>query len=198
MSNKSYRRRSRAFTTVELIIGATLSLIVMAGVLSAFLMYTRSAMRLRDYADMESQTMRGLEMLARDLRMTQSLTADLPQAVSVADRYGSPQTKYIRSFILTVPNSTNTGTSTVTYTFSGTSFTRKVGSGTAATLISNIDSNSGYFGAYNLLQNAAVSDLETSQVRVYMTLSPGTKGNYVSATKRVISARFVLRNKGTS
>lgn len=190
--------KCRAFSLVELMIAASLSAIIMAAVLSSVVAITKSSLRLADYSRMESETMRALEMLARDIRMSQSITTDVPAATDWRTRFRLPGGPEIRmqSITLTIPNSTNTSTSTVVYAFSGSTFTRTTG-GVTTTLISDVESSSAKFVPYNLSQVMGASDLETQQILVYMTITPNSLGNYVSATKRVISARFVLRNKGT-
>jgi prepilin-type N-terminal cleavage/methylation domain-containing protein len=187
----------RAFTLVELMIGASLSAIIMAGVLSSMIAFTKSSLRLADYSNMESQTTRALEILARELRMSQSLLTDVPADTDYNARFhlNSPPEVRMQSITLTVPDSTNTSSSTVVYSFSGSSFLRTTG-GVTRTLITDIQSGTGKFLPYNKAGILCANELETQQILVSMTISPNTSGNYVSASKRVISARFVLRNKG--
>jgi prepilin-type N-terminal cleavage/methylation domain-containing protein len=190
--------RNRGFTIVELIVAATLSGLVLAGVMSSFLMFVRSSIRIANYDAMEAQATRGLEFLARDTRMAQAIVTDAPTGIA--------SSRNIQQITLTLPTS-GAGTTTVIYQFTNTNtFTRKVGAAAATTLITDIVPGSGHFYAYNLDQNViagtnkleqtlAANDYETNQIQISMTTSPNTQGNYASTTKRVISARFVLRNR---
>src|SRR3954447_26985951 len=71
----SRRRRSgRGFTLVEVLIATGVSAILMAGVLSAFLMMGRSGANAYNYVGMESEARTALEYFAEDVRMTNSVS----------------------------------------------------------------------------------------------------------------------------
>jgi prepilin-type N-terminal cleavage/methylation domain-containing protein len=171
----------RGLTLVELMVSTTIAGLIVAGVLSTFVMFTKNGMRIRDYSQTETQAVRALEMLARDVRMAQSLSVT-----------GTAPT--VTQITLTVPDSTNTSTFTVSYSFTGTTFVRTQG-GKSSTLVSDVVDGTGYFEMYNYKQALATNTYETQQIKIYMTSSPSTQGLYVATTKRVISARFVMRNK---
>src|SRR3954466_5321748 len=67
-------RARRAFTLVELIVAMTLSTIVMAGVMSTYLFIVRTGVRTTNYTDMETQSRKGLEIFARDVRSASGIT----------------------------------------------------------------------------------------------------------------------------
>ncbi|HRI81039.1 MAG TPA: prepilin-type N-terminal cleavage/methylation domain-containing protein, partial [Opitutaceae bacterium] len=71
-ARKSGRRRG--FTLVEVLIGATLSSFILAGVLSTFLFLGRSGANMQSYSDMESEARRGLELFAQDVRQASAIT----------------------------------------------------------------------------------------------------------------------------
>lgn len=179
--------RNRGFSLVEVIVAVTLSLLILGGVMSTFIMFVRSSIRIANYDRMEAQAARSLEILARDLRMAQGIvTEDTPKVPASA--------RNILKITLTVPDAIGTGTTPVVYQFTGSTFTRTAGLKTE-TLVTDIATNTGRFYAYNLVQAAAATDYETNQIKISMTASPDSKGLYANTTKRIISARFVLRNR---
>ena len=62
------------FSLTELIIGASLSVIVLAGVLSAFLLLGRSGMNAANYSLAEAEIRRGVEQFSEDVRMASAIT----------------------------------------------------------------------------------------------------------------------------
>jgi prepilin-type N-terminal cleavage/methylation domain-containing protein len=177
----------KAFTLTELLIGMTISGLVMAGLLSAFLLFSRSTLRVSHYDTMETEATRALELLARDLRMAQAIATDAPPAAG--------STRLIKRIQLTVPAATTNATNTVTYQFTNTNTLTRTEGGTTETLIRDIEANSAKFEAYNLTAALAANDYETNQIKLLLTVKPETKGNYAQVSKRVLSARFVLRNR---
>lgn len=185
---RNRKSKNSGFTLVEIIIAASLSALVLAGVLTSFVMFVRSSIRIANYDKMEANATRALESLARDLRMAQAIATDAPTGIAA--------NRNIQQISLTVPNANGVGTTTVVYQFTGSkTLTRKEGTATARTLIEDISAGSARFYAYNLNQSLAANDYETNQIKISLTTSPDTKGNYATTTKRVISARFVLRNR---
>lgn len=180
------KKTNRGFTLVEVIVAMTLSLLILGGVMGSFMMFVRSSIRLANYDEMETQATRALEFLARDARMAQEFNAELGKIVS----------KSIDEITLKVPQTDGTIKSVV-YAFvaADKTFVRTVDANPPQTLISNIVSGSGRFLAYNLAGQEAANRFETNQIKITMTASPDTKGLYASTTKRIISARFVLRNR---
>jgi len=102
-------RRARAkplagFTLVELLVGATLSAAVMAGVLSSYIYIGRNLARLANQQTLETEGRRTLANFSRDVRMASELT----------DTANLSATRV--SFTLPVAN----GTQTVTYYYNST------------------------------------------------------------------------------
>jgi Tfp pilus assembly protein PilW len=177
----------KAFTLVELLIGMTISTLVVAGVMSTLLVFTRTSIRVSNYEQMEAEATRGLEYLSRDSRMAQSLATNAPA--------GDAATRNITSVTLTIPQDGTTAMRTVTYRFTNSNTFERVENGVTTILIRNLESGSGKFEAFNLKPELAANDYETNQLKVLMTAKPDSKGNYAQTTKRVISARFALRNR---
>ncbi|MSU50892.1 MAG: hypothetical protein EXS37_17685 [Opitutus sp.] len=68
------RRDPPGFTLVEVMIGASLSSFILAGVLTAFVFLGRSGASISNYNDMESQARRALELFAQDTRQASTIT----------------------------------------------------------------------------------------------------------------------------
>jgi hypothetical protein len=176
------RRRAAGFSLAEVLIGATLSTIVLAAVLTAFLFLGRSGANLRNYNDMEAQARKSLEIFAEDTRQASSVSWTSADSVTL------------------VVNATS-----IVYSYASGSFTRKTSSGTT-TLVTGITDFG--FSAYDINGSQVLSkttDLSTSaartvvnnatkQVQLSLSASRTTK-TVAAATNLVLSARYVLRNK---
>ncbi len=184
----------RAFTLAEVMIAATLSVFVLAGVLSAFLMIGRTGFNSSSYSEMETTLRHGLEMFAEDVRAASDI------------RWNSAQ-----SVTLTVPTATN-ATFLVTYAYdsaptSSTAgcFYRVLGNSASTNqrqvLVRQVAPDFS-FQRYKIEQpgiadNAATTDLETKQIR--LTLRATRTGvTTVAANQRALSASYILRNKRVS
>ncbi|MDP3073282.1 MAG: prepilin-type N-terminal cleavage/methylation domain-containing protein [Opitutaceae bacterium] len=195
---ESRRARSRpacrGFTLVEIMVSATLSVIVLAGILSAFLMIGRTSYAAGNYSEMDAQTRRALEAFGADARKA----ADV--------RWHDAQT-----LTLHVSNA-GAGTTPVTYGYDGTAssptyraFYRLNGDPSATepklVLMRNVAGDFA-FARFKLEQpgvadNAAANDLETKQVQV--TLRTARAGTTTPiTTQSAVSARYILRNKRVS
>ena len=180
------RRACRGFTLAEVIIGATLGTIVLAGVLSAFLMLGRSGMNAANYSMSESEIRRAIEDFSQDIRMASNITWNSAQSIT-----------------LTVPNNYTSNGNQVTYAWdSATSgstaqcFYRMPGntSSTAAKTIYVRNVSSCSFARYNRLDAPATSDNETKRVQVTLNVRR-TGFTLVAANTALISASYTLRNK---
>lgn len=166
----------RAFTLVEVMVVVAISGMILAGVMSSYIAILKSSMRLWHYEKMEREANRGLEYFARDVRGAKAIV------------WGSTS-----SITLTVPQVSG-GDRTVVYSWSSqTKIFSKTESGTVTSLVRDVQMFS--FNRFNLAQAAAANDYETNQIQVTMTASPSTQGLYQASTKRVLSARYVLRNR---
>lgn len=172
------RAETRAFTLVEVMIGATLSSFVLAAVLSTFLFLGRSGANIRNYTDMETQARKALEQFAEDTRQASAVTWASSTSVTL------------------IVNSTN-----VAYGYASGNFTRTVG-GVSTTLLSGITSFS--FLAYTI-NGTAITDFSTAtarttangttkQIQISLSASRSTQ-TVATATNIVLSARYVMRNK---
>jgi Tfp pilus assembly protein PilW len=167
---------------VELMVSSSLAAIILTAVLSMFLFLGRTSANVINYAEMEAEARRGLEVFAQDTRQASDLMWLSDSSVRLSVNGAS-----------------------IVYTFNsgaGT-FTRAVG-GTTTTLIDGISSftYSGY-----MITGAAVdlSDLSTAvkresasdvtkQIQLYV-LASRSSTTVTTATNTVLSARYILRNK---
>jgi Tfp pilus assembly protein PilW len=173
-TSTQFKLGSRAFTLVEVMIGATLGAMVLAGVLSTFLMLGRSGANVANYSTMEMESRRALEELSQDLRMASTIT-------------WSPQ-----SITLVVPDNY-----TVTYAYNSgqQEFQRTIGTNTRA-LVKNVGSCT--FARFNRL-NVAIDPTVTSDAttkRIQLTLGIKKQSQTVAAASNtILSASYILRNK---
>jgi prepilin-type N-terminal cleavage/methylation domain-containing protein len=178
--------RRRAFTLVEVMIGATLGSIVLAGVMSTFLMLSRSGMNAANYTTMDTQCRRALEEFAQDVRMASNVAWNSSSSVT-----------------LTVPENYTTTSNLVTYTWDNTSssptyrcFYRVPGDASATSpktiFVRNVTTFTFY--RYDRLNAATTSDASTKRLQISMKVST-TSNTAVTVTDQMVSASFILRNK---
>src|SRR3954469_18335908 len=100
---------SRGFTLVEVMIAASIGTMVIAGVMSTFLMLGRSGANIANYSMMEAQSRRALEEFSQDLRMANAITWNSATSIT-----------------LTIPNNYTPTSGVVTYSYDSTNetFTR--------------------------------------------------------------------------
>ncbi len=191
-STTTRRATPTGFTLAEVMIGATIGSFVLVGVLSAFLMLGRSGANIVNYTTMDSQTRRGLEEFAQDVRMASNLTwnSDSSITLTVPDNYASSTP---------LPN-------LVTYAWDDTAgsdtyhcFYRKPGDDAVRSdktrYIANVTAFTFY--RYDRLNAPTATDASTKRVQVSMTITT-TNRTVVSATDATLSASFILRNKTTN
>jgi Tfp pilus assembly protein PilW len=175
---------------VEVLVAATLSVFVLAGVLSANLQIIRGGIRIAQYAEMESQVRRALDYLGRDVKgaldLTWNGTSDLT---------------------LTIPAG-NAATARVTYAWTAASgtFYRVAGASSAVTtgrleLVRGINALPGggpglSFARFDRAGAAATTDATTKAIMVSMTLTRSAP-TAATATQNAVSALFTLRNKSS-
>lgn len=179
-------KRRSGFTLVEVMIGASLGSMVLAGTLSAFLMLSRNGVVAANYSQMESGARRALEEFSQDVRMASDVTWNSSTSLT-----------------LTVPNNYTATGNLATYAYdSGSSgstartFYRMPGdaSATNAKTVLARDVNSFAFARYNRLDAAATTNPETKRIKVDMQLRI-SGGAAATTTQTAISASFILRNK---
>ena len=175
-------------------VSATISTIVLAGILSAFLMIGRTGYAAGNYSEMDAQTRRALEIFGADARkaadvrwhdaQTLTLYVSTESAATAAVTYGY-----------------DTVTSSPTYR----TFYRVQGDSASAeprlALVRNVSTDFA-FARFKLEQpgvsdNSAGNDLETKQLQVTLRTAR-TGATTPIATQSAISARYILRNKRVS
>jgi len=174
------------FTLVEVLIAATLSTFVLAGVLSAFVFLARTSFRSSSYSEIEAEVRRGLETFAQDTRNATDLRWNSDQSVTLIVK-GQP----------------------VTYAYDGTvgsstyrSFYRLAGDATSSSprtvLVREVTSDFA-IRRYKLAQpgvvdSTATNDAETKLLQLSLRAAR-TNVATVGASQSAISARYMLRNK---
>jgi Tfp pilus assembly protein PilW len=184
------RRAARpGFTLAEILVATTLSAAVLAAVLSAVLMISRSGYLLNNYIEMETQARVALERFALDVRVAEDidwmresdtapltgLTLTAPDGVRVLYQYFPEDGILIRK--QTAPAE---GREEVVIT----------GIQTLAFIAYKIDTQIITPAGLNL----GTIDLNTKQVQISLSARRSRTG-VTDATNTVVSARFVLRNK---
>ena len=192
--------RSAGFTIGELIVGVSLSLIVMTGVLSSYVFVARSYNRtigfgLANQPTLESQGRRTLAWLAQDVQMASAVSALSASEVT-----------------LTVPRSDG-GTKNVTYYYNGTGAAVSVYSVTVpANALARIDRTTATaLTLHSSLLTCVFSYHDTEgnpyatyvnyligikQVALVLTAQTGSSVNgTLTQVYRVASPRMLLRNK---
>jgi Tfp pilus assembly protein PilW len=200
-TRRTDRRSQRAFTLVELLVGTTLSGFLLTGVLSTFLMMGRTGANIRNYTEIEAKARRSLEDFSREARL----------AYSVASTYSGTSVTLSIPDTTSDPKGTGTGAYTVTYTFDSSSkqLTRTgppidnpTGTVATTTLIDGVQLIPGtttYLNYYRYYtdgstDNNVLNTREIKQIEVSFQLQRQDT-TVTAATNKVLSARFILRNK---
>jgi len=179
-----------------------ISAFILLGVLSSFLMIGRTGANAANYAELEAEARSALEIFSREVR----------QAYFVESGYSST------SVTLRIPDSSSTRDSlgySVTYTFdsSAGTFSRTgppindpSGTSTTEVLVDGVETISGtnplnYYryvtgGGYSsgFTSNTAANGTEIKQIEINFLLRKADT-TVTAATNKVLSARFILRNK---
>lgn len=176
------------FTLVEVMIAATISVFVLAGVLAANLQVIRGGVRLANYVEMDSQVRRALDMLSYDLKAASNLTWNGSSDIT-----------------LTIPTSGG-ATAQVTYAWTAASgsFFRVAGA-SSATLTGRLelvrgvptlpDGSAGVvFARFDRDGVAATSDATTKSVQITLTAARSAQ-TVATASQKAVSATFTLRSK---
>ncbi len=161
-------------------VSMTIASFVLLGVFSTFLFIGRTSVRLSQYSEMESQARATFEAFGLDCRTATNAAWSNANTLTL----------------------TNTGISIV-YRYDATAGTfSRTASGTTRTIARNISSFS--FKAFdinlnelNVASSATTIGPATKMIQVTMDLSRQATTT-TAATQRVVSARFVLRNKKVS
>lgn len=185
-NHKLSQRRRRGFTLVEVLITTVLSSIILGAVISVAIFINRSSYRAAAYAEMDMQSRRGLEMFARDTRMA-----------------GEIAWNSTTSLTLSVPINSGGTIEKYRYTYDSTrkTFTRQLVSpatGSIDVLISGISEFEfkGFQidGAELSLSDLTAAANRTKQIQLSLKATR-VATTAVESTTKVLSARFILRNK---
>jgi Tfp pilus assembly protein PilW len=180
------RKRTAGFSLSEVMIASALGTIVMAGVMSSFLMLSRSGARLVNYNTVSVESRRALEEFGQDVRMASNVIWNGTDSIT-----------------LTVPGNYTATSNQVTYAYDSAttgatarSFYRVPGDGSAASgqyiLARNVTACT--FSRFDRLNNATAANNTTKRIGLTLTIS-ATTGGTAAATETTQSASFVLRNK---
>lgn len=183
-------RKRRGFTLSEVLIAATLTVVVVSGALSTTLMLARTGYTISQYTDMETESRKSMEQFGQDVRMAKAIVWN--NATSVT---------------LTVPTNSTGTTAEYTYTYDAVAqtFSRTTTAGTRV-LLSGIESCTlvGYKLNGTETHDPAsppsswtVVNNSTKQLQLSIA-SRRTQGGTLTTTQKVISARFILRNKAAA
>lgn len=186
----------RGFTLTEVIVAATLSAFVLAGVLSTFLMMGRTGANMANYAQLEAEARKALDLFGQDVRMAKNVN------------WGGVLPSSATSVTLTIPPPATGGSDwevtyyldTVVSSPTYRSFIRRVGpasvSNPGTVLIRKVSNFS--YQAYKVGSTGIASNpAETKQIQLSLTASRAST-TVVTATDVVLSARFILRNKSVT
>ncbi len=180
------RRPNSGFTLVELLIGMSLSLMVLTAVLSSYLFMGRNLVRLVNQQEIETESRRTLLYFAQDVRMASSLSG--PSATGVT---------------FTVPTSGGTTTVAWSYSSANGTLTRTPATGTAQVLINNLQSCA--FSYYNIAGNSVtdyVNSVSLSNMRRIALAFSAQAGSANNGTLTIVhqaaSPRLSMRNKSWS
>lgn len=177
-------RPGQGFTLVEVLLAATLSSFVLAGVLSAFLFLARTGFRSSGYSEMEAEIRRGLDTFARDTRSATDVRWNSAQDLALTVS-GSPVTYAYDS-----------DPASATYRC----FYRAEGNtGQPRTVLIRGLTADFAFQRYKLEQpgvsdNSARNDSETKLLQLTLRAAR-TSVATTGASNSAISARYMLRNK---
>ncbi len=177
-------RNGRAgFSLVEVLIATSLSVMLFAAIFSSFLFMARSSMGIANYSEMTAESRRGLEIFGRDVRSAQ----DIHNGFSTTT-----------GFSIVVPLAGG-GSETVSYFYlpnhPDRPLMRKDASGERPIMTGIRTLN---FNYYNLQgqKRDNMAPMEVKQLQLQLTLVRTAVS--LDNTERVVSARFILRNKKVS
>ncbi|MEO7412338.1 MAG: prepilin-type N-terminal cleavage/methylation domain-containing protein [Opitutaceae bacterium] len=183
----------KGFTLVEAMIATALSAVVLAGIISSFLMIGRTSLSSSRYSQNEAETRRALEFFGQDARLASNIlwTNDHNITLTIAPTAGS--LSLVTYAYDNQPASDAFGCFYRQVTTNGITTPKQI----LAREVSEL-----FFQRYKLEQtgapaNEAANDLETKQLQ--LTLRATRRGATTTiASQAGLSARYILRNKRVS
>jgi prepilin-type N-terminal cleavage/methylation domain-containing protein len=174
-------RSSSGFTLVEMLVGMTLALLTAAAIMSSFVFMIRSSHSVHNYAEMNAESRQALEILGRDLRNSVKVTSPVlrPDRIRLNVMQEDGAVKQVEYVLISDA--------------SGSSLIR-MDAGEERVLMRGIDELN--FRYYDLQSAEVTNPLAVKQVQVQVKLLRSVLG--LENTERVLSARFILRNKRVS
>lgn len=170
--------RRSGYSLWELIVTLSLSTLLFGAIFGAFVFVGRSSFGIANYSDMNNESRKGLEIFGRDVRAAESIHPGFSA----------------REFTIDVPTNGGGGTEAVSYLYlpddPGRPLVRRDSSGDLP-IMTGVDSLD--FHYYNLQAESANVPLEVKQIQLRLTLLRQTVT--LNNTEKVVSARFILRNK---
>lgn len=163
----------------------------MTGVLSSFLMFTRSGVAVSNYAEMEAGARRAIDTFARDVRMASDESWNGNTSVTL-----TVPTDYTAAVDPSEKMYDDQGRVTYYYNQSAKAFMRRSGNGWSwsgsTKLCGNVESFQ--LSRYSRNNAPATSNADTKRIQLKMRLM--TKAvSVVDQTSLVLSASYVMRNK---
>jgi Tfp pilus assembly protein PilW len=193
----------RAFTLTELMLSATLTGFILLGVLTTFLMIGRTEVNASNYSELEAQARRALETFADEVREANSVGSTLS---SSSVTLGIPDNSTSRTSVAYSVTYAYDGTAN-TFTRTGPPLTDPTGPVTTTILMSGVHettSGAGIFSYFRYVNNTnydntyayntTTNPVEVKQIEISF-IAQRTNVTVSTATNKVLSARFILRNK---
>ena len=190
---RSLKNRSAGFTLTEVLMAASLSAMILAGVLSTSVLIIRSSVRASNYSVMEAETRRAFEQMGIDARMASDFSC-------VFNPLGS-----ITSFTLTIPNEDLSQIYYVTYGYDTSNSANQViftvpGNNPAATvgrrvLVNQVNAMTflRYDATNTLIPAATTSNAGIKHIQMSVSVLRTGVG-IANATQVIRSSAFTLRN----
>lgn len=198
-------RSAQGFSFVELMVAMSITMVVIAALLSSYIFLGRNLVRYSNQQQLEAQSRRALQLLGQDVRMAQdvSCAGTVPYNPNDASWQTMPTANQVTLY-LSVPNGTNPPYNyTVKYTYDANArtLTRTI-SGTPPpninsnplTLLTGVTNFS--FNYLDKQARPAGNQLSVKQIEVpAFSTGTGTARSGTWARFTAASARLVLRNK---